>query len=93
MFYRTKLPEEKRKQEVVLGKLYDNYESEFPKLTTKPARISEEKPTQGVHKITRSQYKELTRLDTVVSSNFGIVVPDEPESDNEESYHPTKLGA
>ena len=42
MFYRTKLPEEKRKQEVVLGKLYDNYESEFPKLTTKPARISEE---------------------------------------------------
>jgi tetratricopeptide (TPR) repeat protein len=72
----------------VLDKVYDGYESEFPE-RHKPVQSSKEKCKSDLSPtITMSQYRRITGLNVVVSSNFGVVVPDEPVSGNEEGHSP-----
>ena len=51
---------------------YKGYFHEFPKLESLPIELLKEKP-KWAPKITLSQYKKITELDQMVSSNFGEV--------------------
>ncbi len=77
---------EKKHQRIVLENLSDDDASEFPVLTPKPVKDLGNKSKSGIPIITQSQYTKFTGLNYVVSSNFGIVVPDASESNNEETY-------
>ena len=60
-----------------------------PRPTASPSdkKPSQEKNKSGIHTITLSEYRKITGLRVPVSSNFGIVVPDEPTVGGEKNSY------